>query len=81
MIQEFEQAVLSVDLPDDGLITGDVGTVVDITTNGKVATLEFFNFDGETIAVVLVSIDHIRPLSANEVMHACPVKSASIEAS
>ena len=28
MIQEFEQAVLSVDLPDDGLIAGDVGSMV-----------------------------------------------------
>lgn len=76
MIQEFEQAVLTVDLPDDGLIAGDVGTIVDITTNGKAATLEFFNFAGETVAVVLVSIDQVRPVSANEVMHARPVKSA-----
>lgn len=76
MIQEFEQAVLTVDLPDDGLIAGDVGTVVDITTNGKSATLEFFNFAGETVVVVLVSIDQMRPVSANEVMHARPVKSA-----
>ena len=76
MIQEFEQAVLTVDLPDDGLIAGDVGTVVDITTDGKSATLEFFNFAGETVAVVLVSIDQVRPVSANEVMHARPVRSA-----
>lgn len=74
MIQEFEQAVLTVDLPDDGLIAGDVGTIVDITTKGKAATLEFFNFAGETVAVVLVSIDQVRPVSANEVMHARPVK-------
>lgn len=76
MIQEFEQAVLMVDLPEDGLVVGDVGTVVDITTNGKAATLEFFNFAGKTVAVVLVSIDQVRPVSANEVMHARPVKSA-----
>ena len=76
MIQEFEQAVLTVDLPDDGLVAGDVGTVVDITTNGKAATLEFFNFSGQTVAVVLVGIDQVRPVSANEVMHARPVKSA-----
>lgn len=76
MIQEFEQAVLTVDLPDDGLVAGDVGTVVDITTSGKAATLEFFNFAGETVAVVLVGIEQVRPVSANEVMHARPVKSA-----
>lgn len=76
MIQEFERAVLTVDLPDDGLVVGDVGTVVDITTDDKVATLEFFNFAGETVTVVLVSIDQVRPVSTNEVMHARPVKSA-----
>jgi hypothetical protein len=76
MIQEFEQAVLLIDLPPEGLVAGDVGIVVDITTNGQSATLEFFNFSGETVAVVLVGVDQVRPVSANEVMHARPVKSA-----
>ncbi|RMG81168.1 MAG: DUF4926 domain-containing protein [Chloroflexi bacterium] len=72
MIQEFEQAVLTEDLPEYGLVAGDVGTVVDITTDGKHATLEFFNFAGETIAVALVEIHQVRPLNANEVIHARP---------
>jgi hypothetical protein len=76
MVQEFEQAVLTIDLPDEGLVAGDVGTVVDITTNGKSATLEFFDFAGETVAVVLVGVDQVRPVSANEVMHARPLKLA-----
>jgi hypothetical protein len=58
------------------LVAGDVGTVVDITTNGKSATLEFFDFAGETVAVVLVGVDQVRPVSANEVMHARPLKLA-----
>ena len=70
MIEEFEQAVLTVDLPDNGLVAGDVGTVVDIVSNGKSASIEFFNFAGETIAVVLVGIDQVRAVNANEVMHA-----------
>lgn len=73
-IQEFERAVLTIDLPDEGFVAGDVGTVVDITTNGDAATLEFFNFAGETVAVVLVGIEQLRPVSANEVMHARPIK-------
>lgn len=80
MIQELEQAVLTVDLPDEGLVAGDVGTVVDITANNKAATLEFFNFAGETVAVVLVNVDQVRPISANEVMHARLVKSAQVDA-
>jgi hypothetical protein len=73
-IQEFDRAVLTVDLPDEGFVAGDVGTVVDITTNGDAATLEFFNFAGETVAVVLVDMKQLRPVSTNEVMHARPIK-------
>ena len=35
MINEFNQVALTVDLPDYHLKVGDVGTVVDITANGK----------------------------------------------
>ncbi len=70
MIQEFEKAALTVDLPDEGLVAGDVGTVVDITSNGKAVSLEFFNFVGQTVAVVLVETENVRPVRANEVMHA-----------
>jgi hypothetical protein len=64
MIQEFEQAVLLIDLPAEGLVAGDVGTVVDITTNGQSATLEFFNAAGKTAAVVLVGVDQVRPVKS-----------------
>lgn len=69
MIQEFERAVSTVNLPHDGLVAGDVGTVVDIT-NSKAVTLEFFNFAGKTVAVVTVGIDQVCPVSAHQVMHA-----------
>jgi hypothetical protein len=74
MIKEFEQVALSVDLPEGGLVAGDVGTVVDITPNGRQVTVEFFNFARDTIAVVPMSIDHVRPLHAHEVLHAREVK-------
>jgi hypothetical protein len=77
MIQEFEQAVLTVDLSEYGLVAGDVGTVVDITTNRQRMTLEFFNFSGETVAVVLVDSQQIRPIRTDEVMHARSVKTGN----
>jgi hypothetical protein len=60
MIQELDQVTLTVDLLDYHLKAGDVGTVVDITPNSKQVTLEFFNFDGETIAVVPLSASQVR---------------------
>ena len=70
MIKEFEQVALTIDLPDHHLKAGDVGTVVDITPNGKQYTLEFFNFDGETIAVVPVAAAQVRRVGSNEITHA-----------
>lgn len=69
MIEEFEQVALTEDIPEFGLITGDVGTVVDITPNGKQYTLEFFNFSGDTVAVVPVKPEQIRRIANDEVMH------------
>jgi hypothetical protein len=76
MLQEFEQVALIVDAPDYGLVAGDVGTVVDITTDGKGVTVEFFDFVGRTLAIVPLYATDVRPVSPNEVMHARPVKSA-----
>jgi hypothetical protein len=76
MIEEFEQVALTEDVPAFDLEAGDVGTVVDITPNGKQLTLEFFNFSGETVAVIPVQREQVRHLEHNEVMHARPVKSA-----
>lgn len=76
MIEEFEQVALTEDLPEFRLKVGDVGTVVDITPNGKQFTLEFFNFLGETIAVIPVKPEQVRGLNDREVMHTRSVESA-----
>ena len=76
MIQEFERVALTVDLPEYGFTAGDVGTVVDIAPNGRQVTLEFFNFAGDTVAVIPVKVEQVRPLAADEVMHARAMKTA-----
>ena len=70
MINEFDQVALTVDLPDYHLRAGDVGVVVDITPNRQQYTLEFFNFGGETIAVVPVAPSQVRAIGSREVTHA-----------
>ena len=70
MIHELAQVALTIDLPDHHLKAGDVGTVVDITPNNRQITLEFFNFDGDTIAVVPVSAAQVRQIGSREVAHA-----------
>ena len=70
MIHELDQVALTVDLPDYHLKAGDVGTVVDITPNGRQYTLEFFNFDGDTVAVVPVAPSQVRRIGSREITHA-----------
>jgi hypothetical protein len=57
-------------LPSFGLKTDNVGTIVDISPSGQQITLEFFNFAGDTVAVVPVKANQVRHLADNEVMHA-----------
>lgn len=70
MLHELEQVALTIDLPEVHLMAGDVGTVVDVTPNGKQYTLEFFNFDGETVAVVPVMSSQVRRIGSREIAHA-----------
>ena len=66
MLQEFEQVALVVNVPAYGFVVGDVGTVVDITRNCEGITVEFFNFAGETIAIVPLHQSDVRLLGVSE---------------
>lgn len=73
MIQEFEQIALLVDVADYGFVAGDVGTVVDITSDGQGISVEFFDFAGKTLAIVPLYLSDVRRVRENEVMHARPL--------
>ena len=51
MIKELDNIVLTVDLPQFGLASGDIGTIVMVHTESKGYEVEFITLDGETIAV------------------------------
>lgn len=67
MIKEFENVALTRSFPEFNLQAGDVGTVVDIAPGGRWYTLEFFNKDGDTIAVEFFERSDIREISGNEI--------------
>ena len=75
MIREFEPVVFTVDLPQYGLLAGDVGTVADIHQSGKAYEVEVFLVDGSTYEVVTVQEGQIRPATGREVAHARPLES------
>ncbi len=73
MIQEHERVVLAVDLPEYRLEAGDIGVVVMIHGDHEGYELEIFSADGNTLDVVTVEADQVRPVSRSEVMHARPL--------
>jgi len=71
-IELYKEAVLTIDIPDERLKAGDVGTVVEIlphpTAGPRGAILEVFSAVGNTLAVVTVPESAIEPLSDDESM-------------
>ena len=71
-LKPYEQVALRRDVPEDGLKTGDVATLVDIVPGppGKRqgAVIEVFNALGHTICETDVSVEDLEPLSEGEVL-------------
>ena len=66
MIPQFAAGVLTADLPEHGLKAGAEGVVVDFTADGEAYIVEFFTPKGDTIDVVFVEADQLRPLEARK---------------
>jgi uncharacterized protein DUF4926 len=69
-LELYKDAILTVDLPAEGLRAGDVGTVVDRHQVPGVAevgySVEFFDMTGSTVAVITVPASHLRlPIAAD----------------
>jgi hypothetical protein len=75
-IVEHGVVVLTRDLPDEGLEAGDVGVVLLIHEGLDGApqgfTIEVTTLLGETVAVVDVPADLVRPAASRDVRHARP---------
>lgn len=69
MIRELDTVVLTTDLPAHGLKRGDVGTIVLLHKSGGYE-VEFMTLDGETVAVVSLTAEQVRPIGRREIAHA-----------
>jgi hypothetical protein len=69
MMKELDSAVLKTDLPEYGLSAGDLGTIVLVHGN-EGYEVEFVTLDGETLAVVSLRHDQLRPVEPREIAHA-----------
>lgn len=69
-LELYKDAILTVDLPAEGLRAGDVGTVVERHQAVGIAevgySVEFFDMTGHTVAVVTLPASQLRvPTSAD----------------
>lgn len=70
MIKELDMAVLTENLPDEGLEAGDIGTIVLVHQQGRGFEVEFTTLTGDTVAVVTVAASAVRPVKERELAHA-----------
>lgn len=58
--------LLDTDNPHEGLIAGDVGTIVHIYPGGEAFIVEFLEEDGYTAALADVSSSQVRPATSED---------------
>ena len=76
MIKEHDRVVLKTDIPEEGLETGDVGTVVHVYRKGEAFEVEFLTLEGDTVSVTTVPASQVRPVTKQDITHARPRKLA-----
>lgn len=73
----YDEVVLRVDIPEEGLKAGDVARLVDLVPGppgaGEGAVLEVFNALGRSICVTSVRASEVEPLREDEVFTVRPM--------
>lgn len=69
MISELDAIALTRDDEEHRLVAGDIGTVVHVYRDRAAFEVEFVRTDGETVAVLTLSNEDIRPLRT-DILHA-----------
>jgi len=62
-------------VPSEGLVEGDVGTVVHVYRDGQAYEVEFTTLEGQTAAMVTLEASQVRPVGKREITHACELAS------
>ena len=70
MFKEHERIVLITDILEEGLVAGDVGTIVHIHPREEAFVVEFMALDGNTIAIATVLPSQTRLVTDKDITHA-----------
>lgn len=69
MYNELDTVVLTHDAPENSLKEGDVGVVVHIHKENEAFEVEFVDAKGETVAILTLDHEDIRPMQSREILH------------
>ncbi|MBM4273818.1 MAG: DUF4926 domain-containing protein [Deltaproteobacteria bacterium] len=69
MFQELDIVVLKRDIPEYHLKEGDIGAVVHCYRDRETFEVEFVTGQGETVALLTLSPESIRPVMGREILH------------
>ena len=69
-IKELDAVALTCDLPNHGLVRGDVGAAVLVHGDGSAFEVEFVGYDGHTVALLTLEGAQVRPLDTHDIPHA-----------
>lgn len=70
MFRELDSVILTHDIVEHGLKSGDLGAIVHVYPDGAAYEVEFVTADGKTAALLTLGAADIRPLRGREILHA-----------
>lgn len=68
-MHELDSVVLIRDIEAYDLRHGDVGAIVHVYRDSLAFEVEFVTGEGETVAVITLSAEDIRPMGPSEILH------------
>ena len=68
-MKELDLVALARDIPEHGLARGDLGTIVHAYSDGEAYEVEFVLASGETVALLTLEAEDIRPREGREILH------------
>ena len=77
MYKEHEIVALTKDIPEYGLCIDDIGTIV-ACYSSKAVEVEFITAEGNTISVVTLKTEEVRPLARREILHVRELKKTPV---
>lgn len=78
-MEELDLVVLTHDIPEHGLLQGDLGTIVHGYTDGQAWEVEFVTAEGRTVAVLTLTRADIRPMESHEILHVRELSQTGVE--